>query len=86
MCGCTKGGKEGEWTPIMFDSRTLTGAEKNDPIGQLEQLAIVCGYRECCYTLYRRPIELQLVAINWRLGAKIAAFASNQREKNDTIF
>ena len=34
-------GDDGEWLPIMFGSRTLTDAEMNYPIGQLEQLAIV---------------------------------------------
>ena len=41
--------------PIMFGSRNLSDAEINYPIGQLEQLAIVEGYKDCYYMLYGRP-------------------------------
>ena len=53
-----KGDKPGEWLPIVFGSRTLTEAEMNYPINQLEQLAIVCGYRDCYYLLYGRSTTI----------------------------
>ena len=53
-----KGKNPGEWLPIVFGSRTLTEAEMNYPINQLEQLAIVCWYRDCYYLLYGRPTTI----------------------------
>ena len=53
-----KGSKNGDWLPIVFGSRTLSEAEMNYLINQLEQLAIVCGYRDCYYLLYGRQTTI----------------------------
>ena len=47
-----QGDNVGEWLPIVFGSRVLDHHELNYPINQLEQLAIVTGYRECYYLFY----------------------------------
>lgn len=49
-----KGSKKDKWLHIIFGSRTLTDAEMNYPIRQLEQLAIVCQYRDCYHFRYGR--------------------------------
>ncbi|RZD33053.1 MAG: hypothetical protein CXT75_12100 [Methanobacteriota archaeon] len=47
-----KGEKSEELWPITFRSKVLDEAEINYPIGQLEQLAIVLGYRDNYYLLH----------------------------------
>ena len=53
-----KGNKERQWLPILSLSKDLTDSEMNHPIGQLEQLDIVCWYRDCYYLSYGRPTTI----------------------------
>ena len=50
--------KNGNWAPISFGSRILKGAEVNYPINELEQLAVIVGYRDNYHLLYGHPTSI----------------------------
>lgn len=52
-------GKEpGEWSPISFGSRVLSKSEQTYPINQLEQLAVIEGYRDNYFVAYGHPTTI----------------------------
>ena len=50
-----QGLEQGEWNPITFGSRVLDTHEQNYPIHNLEQLAIIQGYKDNYHLLYAKP-------------------------------
>ena len=53
-----QGVKEDDWVPITFGSRVLSKAETNYPIGQLEQLDVIEGYRHNYHILFGHPTSI----------------------------
>lgn len=53
-----KGDKEDDWRPISFGSRVLTKTEMNYPINQLEQLAVIEGYRDKYFFTLGHPTTI----------------------------
>lgn len=49
-----KGGRPNQWNPIMFGGRSVRSHEENYPINQLEQAAIVEGYKDNYHLLFGR--------------------------------
>ena len=53
-----QGTNPNDWVPITFGSRVLSKAETNYPIGQLEQLAVIEGYRDNYHILFGHPTSI----------------------------
>ena len=49
-----KGERPNQWNPIMFRGRSIRSHEENYPINQLEQAAIVEGYKNNYHLLFGR--------------------------------
>ena len=49
-----KGERNNQWNPIMFGGRSIRSHEENYPINQLEQAAIVEGYKDNYHLLFGR--------------------------------
>ena len=49
-----KGERSNQWNPVMFGGRSIRSHEENYPINQLEQAAIVEGYKDNYHLLFGR--------------------------------
>ena len=49
-----KGDRPNQWNPIMFGGRSIRSREENYTINQLEQAAIVEGYKDNYHLLFSR--------------------------------